>query len=109
MEETLKGLNVELPFLEMGSSFLVGLSVGYFLKKSFKFILVLMGMVIVAMFVLESKGVITINESGLDQTVTAGSTAFRAFADFLQERLGRFTIMGGGSAVAGFIAGLKWG
>ncbi len=109
MEETLKGLNLELPYLEMGSGFLIGLSVGYFLKKSFKVILVLMGLVVVAMFVLESKGVITINESSLDQTVSAGANTFKVFANFLKERLGAFTFAGGGSAIAGFLTGLKWG
>jgi uncharacterized membrane protein (Fun14 family) len=109
MEEKLHGMNLELPYLEMGSGFLVGLSVGYFLKKSFKVILVLMGLVVVALFVLESKGVIAINESNLDSTVTAGASAFKTFAVFLQERLGRFTFAGGGSAIVGFLTGLKWG
>jgi len=109
MEEKLQGMNLELPYLEMGSGFLVGLSVGYFLKKSFKVILVLMGLVVVALFVLESKGVIVINESNFDSTVTAGAGAFKTFAGFLQERLGRFTFAGGGSAIAGFLTGLKWG
>ena len=109
MEEKLHGMSLELPYLEMGSGFLVGLSVGYFLKKSFKVILVLMGLVVVALFVLESKGVISINEGNLDSTVTAGASAFKSFAGFLQERLGRFTFAGGGSAIAGFLTGLKWG
>ena len=109
MKETLHGINLEFPYLEMGSGFLVGLSVGYFLKKSFKVILVLMGLVVVALFVLESKGVISINEGNLDSTVTAGASAFKTFAGFLQERLGRFTFAGGGSAIAGFLTGLKWG
>jgi len=109
MEEKLLNLNLELPYLEMGSGFLVGLSVGYFLKKSFKLILLMMGLVIVVMFVLENRGIITINEVGLDQTVTAGADTFRVFVGFLKERLGRFTFAGGGSAIAGFLTGLKWG
>lgn len=109
MEESLKNMNLELPYLEMGSGFLIGLSVGYFIKKSFKVILILMGLVVVAMFVLENRGVITINESSLDQTVTAGANTFKVFVNFIKERLGQFTIAGGGSAVAGFLVGLKWG
>jgi len=109
MEEKLQNLNLELPYLEMGSGFLIGLSVGYFLKKSFKLILILMGLVVVAMFVLESKGVISINEASLDQTVSAGAHTFKTFAGFLKERLGAFTFAGGGSAIAGFLTGLKWG
>ena len=109
MEEKLQGMNLELPYLEMGSGFLIGLSVGYFLKKSFKVLLLLMGLIIVALFVLENQGVVVINEAGLDKTVTAGANTFKVFANFLKERLGEFTFAGGGSAIAGFITGLKWG
>jgi len=109
MEEKLQAMNLQLPYLEMGSGFLVGLSVGYFLKKSFKLILIFSGFIIVALFVLESKGMIVINENTLDSTVAEGAGAFKTFAGFLQERLGRFTFASGGSAIAGFLTGLKWG
>ncbi len=109
MEGFTENGDLGLPYLQMGSGFLIGLSVGYFIKKSFKLILILLGLIVVAMFVLESNGVITINESTLDQTVTAGANTFKAFVGFIKERLGQFTIAGGGSAVAGFLVGLKWG
>ncbi len=99
----------ELPWLEMGTGFLVGLAVGYFLKKSFKLLLALLGVGIILIFVLESQKVVTINEEGLAHTVAAGSEQFKHFAGFLQERLSRLSFAGSGSAVAGFVAGLKMG
>lgn len=109
MEGKTEGINIELPYLEMGSGFLIGLSVGYFLKKSFKILILLMGLIVVSLFLLENQGVISIDEASLDKTVTAGANTFKTFANFLKERLGEFSFASGGSAIAGFITGLKWG
>ena len=109
MGDKLQSIDLQLPYLQMGSGFMIGLSTGYFLKKSFKALLILMGLVIVAMFVLESQGVITINESSLDQTVNAGTGAFKHLLTYVKDRLDKLTIAGSGSAVAGFFVGLKWG
>ncbi len=109
MNEKLQQIGAQIPYLQMGSNFLIGLSVGYFIKKSFKLVLILTGLTIVVMFVLESKGIISINESSLDQTVSLGAHGFSTFISFLRERLSKLTIAGGGSAIAGFVLGLKWG
>ena len=98
-----------IPWLEMGSGFLIGLAIGYFLKKSFKILLLLMGIALVVIFLLESQHVVTINEEGLSHTVAQGSELFKEFAAFLKARLSRLNIVGGTSAVAGFYAGLKMG
>lgn len=98
-----------LPWLEMGSGFLIGLAVGYFLKKSFKVLLLLMGIGIVIIFLLESQHVVTINEDGLSHTVSQGTELFKEFASFLKARLSRLNVAGGASAVAGFFTGLKMG
>ena len=60
MEEKIKSL--DLPYLEMGSGFMMGLSVGYFLKKSFKFTLLLCGLILVVLFILENKGIVAIDQ-----------------------------------------------
>ncbi len=109
MEETLKGLNIELPYLEMGSGFMIGLSVGYFLKKSFKFVLLLGGLIIVVLFILENKGVVTIDQVSLDKTVTTFIAYMKEFVGFVKGRLGEFSFAGGSSTLAGFLFGLKWG
>ena len=109
MEEKLKETIVQLPWLEMGSGFLIGMAVGYFLKKSFKILLVLLGVAIAIIFVLESQKVVTINEEGLVQTVSAGSEQFKHFALFLKERLSRLNFAGSASALGGFVVGLKMG
>ncbi len=98
-----------LPWLEMGSGFLVGMAVGYFLKKSFKFMLLLLGIGLVLIFLLESQHVVIIDENGLVQTVSRGSELFQSFALFLRERLARLSFAGGASGLAGFLVGLKMG
>jgi uncharacterized membrane protein (Fun14 family) len=97
------------PYLEMGTGFLIGLSVGYVLKKSFKVLLFLTGIALIAVFVLESQGVIVLNETQLQESVSHGMNTFKHFALFLKERLERFEVSSGLSAVAGFFIGLKMG
>ncbi len=109
MEDKFSKLDLELPYMEMGSGFMIGLSVGYVLKKSFKLLLFLTGLVIIAMFVLENQHIIVINEDSLDQNIALGTEAFKHFAIFLKERISSLKIAGGISAAAGFIAGLKMG
>ena len=98
-----------MPYLEMGTGFLIGLSIGYVLKKSFKILLFLTGVALIAVFVLESQGVIVLNEANLQDTVSGGIDTFKDFAGFLKERLERFEVSSGLSAVAGFFLGLKMG
>ena len=98
-----------IPYLEMGTGFLIGLSIGYVLKKSFKILLFLMGIALIAVFVLESQGVIQLDETHLQESVSHGVDTFKQFALFLKERLERFHVGSGLSAVAGFLIGLKIG
>ncbi|WP_201351999.1 FUN14 domain-containing protein [Hydrogenimonas urashimensis] len=106
---TLTGKLPDLPYLHMGSGFMIGLAVGYFLKKSFKLLLLLLGIALVLMFVLEHYGIVAINETGLEHTVSAGTSAFREFGTFLKERLDEFGFAGSASAIGGFAVGLKIG
>jgi len=101
--------NIGIPYLEMGSGFMLGLSVGYVLKKSFKLLLFLVGLLVIAMFVLENQHIIVINEDSLDQNIALGTEAFKHFVFFLKERISSLKIAGGISAGAGFVVGLKMG
>ena len=98
-----------LPWLEMGSGFLVGMALGYFLKKSFKLLLLLLGIGLAILFLLESQHVVVIDEDGLARTVSQGSELFKSFALCLRERIGRLSFAGSASAVGGFLVGLKMG
>ena len=100
---------LNLPYLEMGSGFMMGMSVGYVLKKSFKLLLFLTGLAVIAVFVLEQKGIIVLNEQALDQNVSMGMEVFKTFGLWLKERLASLKVAGGASAVAGFLVGLKMG
>ncbi len=107
LKQTAEGLGI--PYLEMGSGFMMGLSVGYVVKKSFKLLLLLLGLAVIVIFVLENKGILVLNEAALDQSVALGTERFRQFALWLQERLGALKVAGGASAAAGFLVGLKMG
>jgi len=109
MNEKLIDKIPELPWLEMGSGFLIGLAVGFVVKKSFKILLFFLGLAVVLLFVLENQHIIILNEEGLNQTVSQGSQLFQHFALFLKERLSQLQFAGSASAVAGFLAGLKMG
>ncbi len=107
-QTTLQGLE-SLPYLEMGSGFVIGLAVGYVLKKSFKLLLFLLGVAVIALFFLEREGVIVLNEEVLQNDVNQGISLFKENLLFIKERLSSMHIGSGVSTVAGFFAGLKMG
>ena len=97
------------PFLEMGTSFVIGLAVGFFMKKFFKLLLLLLGFSLVILFVMESQGISTVDEQTLDASVSTGIESFKSLASMLQERLSNMTMTSGAGAVAGFFVGIKFG
>ncbi len=99
----------ELPYLTMGASFLVGLAIGYVLKKSFKLMLFLVGLALILIFFLEYKHIVTINEDQLLSFVDSMSQAFSQFVIFLKERISQIKVSGTLSAIAGFVVGIKMG
>jgi uncharacterized membrane protein (Fun14 family) len=99
----------ELPYLNMGASFLVGLAVGFALKKSFKLMLLLLGVVLILMFFLEYEHIITINQDQLLSFVDSLRESFIHFAEFLKDRVAQIKLSGTLSAIAGFFIGLKMG
>ena len=98
-----------LPYLDMGTGFLIGLALGYVLKKSFKLMLVFVGLGIISLFLLESNGFMTINEAQVTQSVAKLSSSFQEFMLFIKNRLELFQFSKGVSAIAGFLLGLKMG
>jgi uncharacterized membrane protein (Fun14 family) len=96
-----------IPFLEMGSSFLIGLALGYFIKKSFKAVLFILGFSLIMMFFMESQGVFTINDKVLEQSIQSGAEYFDFLVASVKERITTFQT--GVGAVAGFVVGLKFG
>jgi len=97
------------PFLEMGTSFVIGLAIGFFMKKFFKLLLLVLGFGLVILFVMESQGISTVDEQSLDAGVSTGIDSFKGLAAMLQDRLSNMTITSGAGAVAGFFVGLKFG
>ncbi|WP_456451693.1 FUN14 domain-containing protein [Hydrogenimonas sp.] len=99
----------DLPYLDMGSGFVIGMAVGYFFKKSFKILLFLLGTAVVLLFALDQFEIIELHKEQLAQTVDTGTGMFKQFGYFLKERLSEFGFAGTGSAIAGFVVGLKMG
>ncbi len=96
-----------LPFLEMGSSFMIGLAVGFFIKKSFKMVLFILGFALIITFYMESQGIFTINDKVLEESITNGTKYFDYLVTAVKERITSF--QSGVGATAGFVVGLKFG
>ena len=96
-----------LPYLEMGSSFLIGLAVGFFIKKSFKIVLFILGFALISTFYMESQGIFTINNDVLEQSIASGAKYFDFLVASVKERITSF--QSGVGALAGFVVGLKLG
>ena len=76
MNEELKNIFPDISYLEMGSGFLIGLSIGYVLKKSLKIMLFLLGLTVILLFVLENQHIITIDEKGLIESINSSIGSF---------------------------------
>jgi len=96
-----------LPYLEMGSSFVIGLAVGFFIKKSFKMVLFILGFALIISFYMESQGIFTINDKVLEESISNGMQYFDYLVAAVKERITSF--QSGVGAVAGFVVGLKLG
>jgi uncharacterized membrane protein (Fun14 family) len=96
-----------IPYLEMGTGFIIGLAVGFFIKKSFKIVLFILGFALVVTFYMESQGIFTINEQVLEQQIASGAEYFDYLVAALKERI--TSLESGVSAGAGFLVGLKIG
>lgn len=99
----------DLPYLELSGGFLIGVSVGYALKKSFKILLFLLGGIIILLFVLENQHIIMIDKNGLESSVSHWGIQVKNFAIFLKERVSQYHTGSKLSAGAGFLIGLKAG
>jgi len=99
----------DLPYLDMGTGFLIGMAVGYFVKKSFLMVLLLAGAVIALLFGLEQIHILHIDQQQLQSTVAEGSNWLKTAYLSLKERVSQFGKAGSGSAAVGFFVGLKMG
>jgi len=105
--ESATNLDHPIPYLEMGSSFLIGMAVGFFIKKSFKAVLFILGFSLIVTFYMESQGIFTINDKVLEESITNGSKYFDFLVASVKERITSF--QSGVGALAGFVVGLKFG
>ncbi len=99
----------DLPYWNMSGGFIMGLAVGFVLKKSIKVLLFLLGVGLILLFVLDNQKIVVINEQALEHTVEGGMVQLKEFGHFLQHKLSTMHTATTGSTVAGFFAGLKIG
>lgn len=94
--------------INIGAPLLMGMAVGYFIKKTLKLGLFLLGLSIVGLFVAGYYGLIQISGPELTHAVETGTSAVNRFGSFLINTLSGLGGVGLGG-VAGFFIGLKMG
>ena len=100
---------IPFPLLEMGTGFVLGLSVGYALKKSFKILLLLVGVGFIFMILLENQGAVSVSNVQLQSAIDLGIENFKSIFEILKVKLEQYQVAGEMSAVAGFLVGIKIG
>jgi uncharacterized membrane protein (Fun14 family) len=107
--ETVNSFFSNLPLTNISSGFFIGLAVGFFLKKSFKIVLFLFGLLIVTLFYLQNQDIINLS----NDTLLTGTDRFvaliKSVAIFIKDKLSFLQLSGGAGALAGFLVGLKMG
>ena len=93
------------PFLEMGTSFVIGLAIGYVVKKSFKILLLMLGFGLIFLYMSGAD----INGQDLENKVSDGVNMFQSFTGKLKAWLSELELSSKAGAIAGFFAGIKFG
>jgi len=107
--ETVNSIFTDIPITNITSGFFIGLAAGYFLKKSFKIVLFLFGLLIVALFYMQSQEIIHFNNDALLTTGDRLIALIKSVVMFIKEKLSFLQLSGGAGAVSGFVLGLKFG
>lgn len=94
--------------LKLGGSFVIGFTIGYFIKKSLKIAMYIIGFQLVIFFIAEYFGLINVIDTGLIKAANGFSEGMRIFWNFLYNRLALFPTQTIG-ATAGILIGLKKG
>lgn len=108
-EKMNQGSGTLFPYLELGSGFIFGFSIGMVLKKSFKVLIILLGAGLIFMLVLEHNGLVQINETNTGNAIAWGTQEFKKGVSFLEGSVEQYKGVGSIGAVGGFIAGVKYG
>ena len=93
------------PFLEMGTSFVIGLAIGYVVKKSFKILLFMLGAGLIFLYLSGAD----INGADLENKVSDGVNMFQSFSGKLKTWLSELELSNKAGAIAGFFTGIKFG
>ncbi len=94
---------------ELSSTFLLGLSVGYFIKKGFKITLFIFGLLTIILFWIKSQQIIEINNSTILNIFDIISEVLKSSYNFVYTHIKSLEPLGGASVIVGFLTGLKIG
>jgi len=99
---------IDIPYFQLSSGFIIGLAIGFFIKKSIKIALFIFALALLTIFGAQYLGIVTINQEGLEHLVVNGAEATKTAVFSLKDKLVSMSA-GGASAAVGFLAGLKIG
>ena len=99
------GINNSFP--ELSSFFLLGFSIGYFLKKSFKIMLLLLGIIIFILFWFDNVNSIEIVNDSI--SLNSFLELFKLFMQYIYNKVSNLEITRGVVIIVGFLFGLKLG
>lgn len=94
---------------QLGSGFLLGFCIGFALKKGLKILALLIGFGLIILFVLEYYGLKSTNDDQIIEMVQSSRGYLEYGLTTLKDRIKSLEISGGIGAVAGFVAGFKFG
>jgi uncharacterized membrane protein (Fun14 family) len=103
--ENIPSDGVAFPFLEMGTSFVIGLAIGYVVKKSFKILLFVLGAGLIFLYFSGAD----ITGQDLENKVSDGVSMFQSFTGKLKAWLSELELSSKAGAIAGFFTGIKFG
>lgn len=96
------------PYMELGSTFILGFVIGMALKKGIMVLMLLAGAGLMFVLSLEHQGALTINEHNLENVVNMGTKGLHETTTFLENKLEQYQGLGSVSAITGFLAGIKY-
>tara|TARA_B110000305_G_C19376330_1_gene607197 strand:+ start:1172 stop:1474 length:303 start_codon:yes stop_codon:yes gene_type:complete len=100
---------MNFPIKEISTGLILGFCIGFALKKSIKILVFVFGAILILLFMLEFLGVSAINNDELLSSFQSSRNFFEYSFVVIKERIKQLETTGAIGAVAGGIAGFKFG
>lgn len=100
---------MNFPVKEISTGFILGFCIGFALKKSIKILAFVVGAILILIFMLEYLGINALNNDQLLSSFENSRGFFEYSFTIIKERIKQLEATGAIGAVAGGIAGFKFG